>query len=109
MDVGARIKDLLTDRDIKHKTIAKAIKVNSSSFSNYITGANKIPYDVLVSIAAYLNVTTDYLLGVTDQPELPVTLSSSEQSLIRSFRALSQNDRAFVTQLVQLRLEEHKG
>ena len=36
--------------------------------SRYINGTSEIPCDVLLGIARFFNVTTDYLLGATNIP-----------------------------------------
>ncbi len=108
MDVGARIRDILTDRDIKYKVIAHDLGINGSSFSNYMTGATKMPYDVLVRVADYLGVSTDYLLGRTDVMESPLMLSARERAIILDFRALGREDKEFICQSIRLLAEKNR-
>ena len=64
-----RIKDLIADRDIKQKVLAREFNIPESTLSNYLTQRTEMPIEILVKIAGYLSVTTDYLLGLTDDPE----------------------------------------
>ena len=108
MDVALRIRDLLTDRDIKHKTLASHLGIGQSTFGNYIRGTRTIPYDALVQIANYLNVSTDYLLGRTDIPEVPLRLSEGERRLILELRTLNPDQKAVAAQSIQFMASQNR-
>ena len=48
--------------------LAKAIGVSEATMSRYVKGTTAIPCDVLLKIARYFQVTTDFLLGATNIP-----------------------------------------
>ena len=108
MDAAQRIRDLLTDRDIKHKAIATHLGIGQSTFGNYIRGTRTIPYDILVQIADYLDVSTDYLLGRTDVPEIPLRLSEPERRLILELRTLNPDQKAVAAQSVRFMAEQNR-
>ncbi|MGE7094257.1 helix-turn-helix domain-containing protein [Lysinibacillus sp. NPDC048646] len=56
-------------RNISQKDFAKQIGVSSTVLSRYESDDRKPDYDTLQSIADYLNVSTDYLLGRTNDLE----------------------------------------
>ena len=64
-----RIRDLREDRDLKQSDIAVLLKCTQSCYSLYENGQRDIPTDVLIKLANYYNVSIDYLLGRTDNPE----------------------------------------
>ena len=64
-----RIRDLREDRDLKQSDIAKYLKCTQSCYSLYENGQRDIPTDVLIKLANYYNVSIDYLLSRTDNPE----------------------------------------
>ena len=66
-----------------------------------------MPHKTLVQVAEYLKTTTDYLLGRTPNPYVPITLSREEQDLIAKLRVLTGADRQVVTKLVEF-LEERE-
>ena len=63
-----RIRDLREDHDIKQKDIADYLKCTQVCYSHYENGKRDIPTDVLIRLADYYNVSIDYLLGRTDNP-----------------------------------------
>ncbi|MCR4563631.1 MAG: helix-turn-helix domain-containing protein [Clostridiales bacterium] len=60
-----RIKDLREDNDLKQKEIAAVLGIDQRVYSNYETGKREIPVHLLIKLADYYGVSTDYLLGRT--------------------------------------------
>ena len=61
-----RIRDLREDNDLTQREIAKILNCSQQVYSNYELGQRDIPTDILISLANYYNVTTDYILGLSD-------------------------------------------
>ena len=61
-----------------------------------------------MQIADYLNVTTDYLLGRTDVPEVPLRLSEGERRLILELRTLSPDQKAVAAQNIRFMAEQNR-
>lgn len=101
-DFGNRLKQLLDERGVSQKWLADAANTKEATISRYINGVNKSSrIDILANIATALNVTTDYLLGLSetqtrDRPEY----STEERVLISSFRKASDRDVAVIWQLL---------
>lgn len=108
MDVALRIRDLMTDRDIKNRTLARELGLGESTLSGYLRGARTTPYDVLVQIADYLSVSTDYLLGRTDIPDIPLRLSDSERRLILDLRTLNPDQKAVAAHNILFMAEQNR-
>lgn len=66
--VYKRIRDLREDKDITQKDMAKALNCSQQVYSNYELGQRDIPTDVLIRLAKFHKVSTDYILGLTDTP-----------------------------------------
>ena len=64
-----RIRDLREDRDITQKDIAEYLHIRQNTYSQYENGQRQLPIIVLISLAKYYNTSTDYILGLTDNPE----------------------------------------
>lgn len=62
-----RIKDLREDHDLKQKNIAEILGISQTVYSRYERGFQTIPIEHLLKLADYYQVTTDYILGRTDQ------------------------------------------
>lgn len=66
-----RIQDLREDRDIKQKTVAEYLGMDPTVYRRYEKGVRSVPVDVVIKLAEYYKVSTDYLLGRTDDPTPP--------------------------------------
>lgn len=61
---GTRIKQELKAQNKKQVDLAKHLNVRQSTLSEWLNGKNEPPMKTIVDIALYLDVSTDYLLGV---------------------------------------------
>ena len=61
-----RIRELREDHDYTQTYIGKHINVPQRTYSYYENGQRNIPLNVLIAIADFYNVSTDYLLNRTD-------------------------------------------
>ena len=59
-----RIKDMREDHDLKQKEVAAMLCIDQRVYSNYETGKREIPVHLLIQLAKFYNVSTDYLLGL---------------------------------------------
>lgn len=64
-----RIRELREDHDKTQNDIAKYLDMKQPQYFRYENGLRDIPSDVLIALAKYYNTTTDYILGLTDNPE----------------------------------------
>ena len=65
-----RIRDLREDNDKTQTEIANYLGMKQPQYYRYENGLRDIPSDVLIKLADYYNVSTDYILGRTDNPKL---------------------------------------
>lgn len=65
-----RLKSLRLSRDIKQKEISDAVGVTLRAYQYYETATKEPTMSKLTSIAEYLGVSIDYLVGRTDNPEI---------------------------------------
>ena len=89
MDVSARIRDIIDDRDMTQKELALRLDIRYTTLNNYLKKYNRVPLEVLRSIAVELNVTTDYLFDLAKSPERPLPHKKTERKLVENFRSLS--------------------
>lgn len=64
-----RIRELREDHDLRQVDIAHILNMSQTGYSKYECGRNDIPSSVLIALAKYYHVSTDYLLGLTDNPK----------------------------------------
>ena len=63
-----RIKDLREDRDLSQAQIAKVIKTTQQQYSKIETGKSDISGEKLILLSQFYNVSTDYILGLSNKP-----------------------------------------
>lgn len=63
-----RIKDLRLKNRMTGEELGKLVNVSKVSVWQWENGLNYPNNDILLKLADYFNVTTDYLLGRTDNP-----------------------------------------
>lgn len=64
-----RLKDIREDKDITQKTLSEYLNIKQNTYSQYETGQRQIPIEILIKLAIYFDTSTDYILGLTDNPE----------------------------------------
>ena len=64
-----RIRDLREDNDLTQKKIASILNCSQQVYSNYELGQRDIPTDILIKLSRFYKVSTDYILGLTDDPD----------------------------------------
>lgn len=69
--LGDRIRITRERKGIMQKRLAKAIGISNVQLSRYETGDRNPDPETLKKIADFLEVSTDYLLGRTDDPTPP--------------------------------------
>lgn len=67
--VYRRIRDLREDHDLTQKEMARALSCSQQVYSNYELGQRDIPTDILIKLSNFYNVSTDYILGISDDPK----------------------------------------
>ena len=63
-----RIKDLREDKDLTQTQLAKEVNVSQRTYSYYENGERTIPPEVLIALAKFYNVSVDYILEISDNP-----------------------------------------
>lgn len=63
-----RIRNLREDKDLTQQQVADMLFVNRRTYAAYENGVNSMTPETLVKIAKLHNVSVDYLLELTDNP-----------------------------------------
>ena len=63
-----RIRDLREDNDLKQCEIAEFLTMHVGVYSRYERGEREMPVWAVIKLADYYNVSTDYILGRTNNP-----------------------------------------
>ena len=83
--LSKRLKELRLSMDLRQEQVAKLIGVNKSDISAYEDEMRLPSLGKLVRLANLFRVSTDYLLGVTDNRSLELSdLSEKEAAIVCS-------------------------
>ena len=65
-----RIRELREDHDLTQKQVATVLSCSQQVYSNYELGQRDIPTDILIGLSNFYQVSTDYILGITNNPTI---------------------------------------
>lgn len=65
--ISIRLKELRKEKDVMQKDVANFLDISSSAYGFYEQGKRTPTSDIVVKLAEYFDVSTDYLLGKTDE------------------------------------------
>lgn len=103
----SRIKQLRQKRGVIQEILAAELGIAQQMLSKYERDITLIKVDILKKIAAYFNVTTDYLLGVSDvkrdikgQMKVNETLDAY-YDLVEVYKGLDPYDQEMIWSIIQ--------
>lgn len=103
----SRIKQLRQKRGVIQEILAAELGITQQMLSKYERDVTLIKVDILKKIAAYYNVTTDYLLGVSDvkrdikgQMKVNETLDAY-YDLVEVYKDLDSYDQEMIWSIIQ--------
>lgn len=103
----SRIKQLRQKRGVIQEILAAELGITQQMLSKYERDVTLIKVDILKKIAAYFNVTTDYLRGVSDvkrdikgQMKVNETLDAY-YDLVEVYKDLDSYDQEMIWSIIQ--------
>lgn len=108
--IGQTIRELRREMDCTQSKLADILGVTQDSISLWENNKRVPDTQYIVAMAKFFDVTTDYLLGLTDEyksvrfseENRRVCLPPDENALLKKYRALSEKEKALLTQYIQL-------
>lgn len=104
----SRIKELRKKRGLMQQRLASELGITQQMLSKYEKDVTLIKVDVLKKIAKYFNVTTDYLLGVSDvkrdlQRQMIMNETLDEYyDLVEVYKELDPYDQEMIWSIIQV-------
>lgn len=104
----SRIKELRKKRGLMQQRLASELGITQQMLSKYERDVTLIKVDVLKKIAKYFNVTTDYLLGVSDvKRDLQRQMIMNEildeyYDLVEVYKELDPYDQEMIWSIIQV-------
>ena len=103
----SRIKQLRENRGLIQEMLASELGITQQMLSKYERDITLIKVDILKKIANYFNVTTDYILGVSDvkrdlQGQMKMSKTLDEYyDLIEVYKGLDEYDQEMVWSIIE--------
>jgi len=69
INMNSRIRDLREDADLTQQQIAEALGITQRKYSYLETETQPLTDEMLIKLSDYYNVSTDYILRLTDKPD----------------------------------------
>ena len=108
MTFGNRLSQLREERGFHtRKSFAEKIGIPETTLRNYETDVREPGHTFLKQMSDFFKVSTDYLLGITEEKERRSThqLKSSEFEHIEKYRSLDDPGRAHVDSVLNWEVE----
>ena len=86
-----KLAELRKERHLSQKEFSKIFNVAQNTISQWEQGKRNMDTEILLKLADFFQVTTDYLLGrgeATIRPANAFVLSASEELLVKKYRTL---------------------
>jgi len=64
-----RLRDLREDNDLTQRELAEKLHISQNTYSQYENGVRQLPIETLIRLSKLYNVSTDYILRLTDNPK----------------------------------------
>ncbi|MCI8436180.1 MAG: helix-turn-helix transcriptional regulator [Lawsonibacter sp.] len=72
MSYYKRIRQLREDHDLTQRQLSVQLKITQPQYCLYEQGYRDIPTDILIALAEIYQTSTDYILGLTNNPNKPL-------------------------------------
>lgn len=90
-----RLRELRKEKNLAQKKVADAVGISQQTLSRYEKNISIVPVDALIRLARYYNVTTDYLLEVSQIKNERKSLSDKKkkQEFFSVYKTLSRKNK----------------
>ena len=78
----SRIRDLRINKGLSQQEIANILSINQSTYSKFELNKAVIPIELLNKLSNYYHVSLDYLLKITDNPNIQIENEEIDKKLV---------------------------
>lgn len=109
---GRRLKQALIEKNVQQKTLADVLEISDKTMSSYVHGNANPTLLGLAKIAKYLNISADFLLGLSNElkslDNVDDPVGEDILMIRRSYTSMPEHQREAVLRLVQSITEDGK-
>ena len=100
--ISSRLRELRLMHKMSQSDLAKAIHVSQQAITKWETGKSEPSSSNIVDIYKYFNVSSDYLLGATDEKTPDKDMSKNQKLVAYSIDPdISDEERQAIIEMVQ--------
>lgn len=106
-----RFRELLAESGKMQKDICDDLGISKQKLSKWKTGYSEPNFDDIIMLAKYFDVSTDYLLGLSDDLDAPLSsaaldLPADERELLNLYRQLNYEGRQRLIARAEVMIED---
>lgn len=110
MSMGERLRELRLRRKISQEEVARHIGITRSAYSHYEINNRQPVYETLIKVAAYFDVSLDYIIGGTTPVSAPEQSAPQQTKEILSLlQHMNEEQRAKSLHLLSDLIREEHG
>ena len=91
-----RLKEARQRKGLLQHELAELVHVSRQAYSLYERGLRRPNWETMIAMAIALDVSTDYLLGLCDEPAPRIALDPREQEIIRTYQKLDERGKDMI-------------
>lgn len=69
LNYRTRLRDIREDRDLTQSEVGKVLNKSQQGYNHIEAGRAELKIDDLVKLCRYYNLSSDYIIGLTDEPK----------------------------------------
>lgn len=99
MKFSTRLENLLEERNLTQKRLSTELHIAPSTLNGYLRRNREPDFATLIKLADYFEVSTDYLLGVTNIRRPYISngcYDDNEEDLLDTYRALGPQEQSYL-------------
>ena len=106
--LATRLRQLRKDANLSQDEVSRVIGVTQSAYGYYETGRNTPIVENLVKLAKFFDVTTDYLLGQTDNKHGYGPYLQAASTPLGDITKLSKEDLDEINAIIEYKIRRHR-
>lgn len=102
--VGERLKKIRKENNYTQDMLADKLKLEPAAISKYETNRVPIPQEYIIKICDLFNISTDYLLGRTDIPDMlnePIQIAASMKDGL-DISDMDDDEKKFINDFIKM-------
>lgn len=97
-----RLKELLDEKHLSQVDFAKKINVQKSTINGYILGYRSPSIETLILMAKELNVSIDFLIGLSNVRKNLAELNDDEIQIIDAYRSFGSEGKSIIKNITKV-------